>query len=60
MITGINESKTLTKHTSCQCKCKFENIIQIKSGVTIVKHNICEKDYIWNPAIRSCEYLANI
>ena len=24
MITGINESKTLTKHGSCKCKCKFE------------------------------------
>ena len=24
MITGINESKTLTKHTSCECKCKFD------------------------------------
>ena len=24
MITGINESKTLTKHISCECKCKFE------------------------------------
>ena len=24
MITGINESKTLTKHISCQCKCKFD------------------------------------
>ena len=23
MITGINESKTLTKHISCKCKCKF-------------------------------------
>ena len=23
MITGINESKTLTKHILCQCKCKF-------------------------------------
>ena len=23
MITGINESKTLTKHISCECKCKF-------------------------------------
>ena len=22
MITGINESKTLTKHISCKCKCK--------------------------------------
>ena len=23
MIKGINESKTLAKHTSCECKCKF-------------------------------------
>ena len=23
MITGINESKPLTKHISCECKCKF-------------------------------------
>ena len=23
MITGINESKTLTKHVSFECKCKF-------------------------------------
>ena len=22
MVTGINESKTLTKHTSCECKCE--------------------------------------
>ena len=24
MIKGINESKTLTKHISCECKCKFD------------------------------------
>ena len=24
MITGINESKILTKHIWCQCKCKFD------------------------------------
>ena len=24
MITGINESKILTKHISCKCKCKFD------------------------------------
>ena len=24
MITGINESKTLTKHISCKWKCKFD------------------------------------
>ena len=24
MITGINESKTLAKHISCECKCRFD------------------------------------
>ena len=24
MITGKNESKTLTKHISCECKCRFD------------------------------------
>ena len=24
IITGINESKTLTNRTSCECKCKFD------------------------------------
>ena len=24
MITGINGSKALTKHVSCECKCKFD------------------------------------
>ena len=24
MIRGINESKTLTKHKSCECKCRFD------------------------------------
>ena len=24
MITGINELKALTKHMSCECKCKFD------------------------------------
>ena len=46
-ITGINESKTLTKHISCKCKCKFDvkHVIQINGGITInvdvsVKNNI--------------------
>ena len=25
MITGISESKTLTKHISCKCQCKFDS-----------------------------------
>ena len=24
MITGINESNTLAKHNSCECKCKLD------------------------------------
>ena len=24
MITGINGSKALTKHVSCECNCKFD------------------------------------
>ena len=35
MITGINESKTLTKHISCECKCK----------VNVRK---CNPDQLWN------------
>ena len=42
-----------------------ENVIQIKSGCRCEckKHNICEKDYIWNPATCSSKndkYLGSI
>ena len=33
MITGINELKTLTKHISCECKCKFDEKKKFKSMV---------------------------
>ena len=45
----------------------LESVIQTKSGITInadasaKKHQICEKDYIWNRATFSCKndkYLA--
>ena len=37
MITGLNESKTLTKHVSCECKCKFygKKVIQMDGESTI-------------------------
>ena len=71
MITEINESKTLAKHISCECKYKFDGR---KSNSNVKwnydkrwcecrKHQICEKDYIWNPTTRSCKndkYLASI
>ena len=70
-ITEIKESKTLTKHISCKCKCKLDgrkcNSNQkwknVKCQCECKKHTICKKDYFWNIATCSCEiikYLANI
>ena len=71
MITVINESKTLAKHISCECKCKFDgrkcnsdqwwNNNKCRCGCK--KRHVCEKNYIWNPATSSCEngkYLGRI
>ena len=71
MIAGINKSKTLTKHISCECKCKFDgrncNSDQWwnndKCQCECKKRHVCEKDYVWNPATCNCEngkYLASI
>ena len=71
MIKGINESKTLPKHISCKCKCKFDgrkcNSDQWwnndKYQYEYKKRHVCEKDYIWNPSTCSSEngeYLASI
>ena len=37
MITGLNESKRLTKHKSCNCKCRFDGkkCKQINDGIMI-------------------------
>ena len=52
MITGINESKTLTKHISCKYNCKFDgrkwnsnggitiNVDVSVKNITYVKHII--------------------
>ena len=63
MITGINELKKLTKHISCECKCKFDggkcNSDQWwnndKCRCECKRRHVCEKDYIWNPSTISCE-----
>ena len=71
MITGINESKTLTKHISCECKCSFDrrkcNSDQWRNNDKCQCEckicHVCEKDYIWNPATCYCKngkYLASI
>ena len=70
MITWIDESRTLTKHKSYECRCRFDGkkLLQINVGIKInvdvsVKTSVCEKDYIWNLSTCSCEngkYLASI
>ena len=49
MITGENESKILTKHISCKCKCRFDRkkiIIKITGGITI-KSDVSVKNIIY-------------
>ena len=73
MITGINESKTLTKHISCECKYIFDgktcnlnqswNNDKCRCVYKNPKSHMCEKDYICNPATSSCQngkYLGGI
>ena len=54
---STRKSKILTKdiHANENVNLMKENVIQIKSGIMInvdvsEKNNICDKDYIWNPA----------
>ena len=71
MITEKNESKISTKDISCKWKCRFDgkrcNSDQWwnndKCLCECKKCYVCEKDYICNPAICSCEngkYLTSI
>ena len=68
MITVINESETLRKHISCECKCKFDgkkfNLNQWwnnnKYWCWCKKHQIREKYYVWNPVICNCENGKNL
>ena len=70
MITGINESKTLTKHISRECKCKFDKTKcnsnqwwnNYKCWCECKKKSVYEKDYVWNPAVciyENRKYLAS-
>ena len=71
MITGINESKALTKPISFECKCGFDgrncNSDQWwnndKCQCECKKRNVCEKDYVWDPGtciFENGKYLASI
>ena len=69
MITGTNESKTLTKQISCKCKCKVDgrkcNSDQWwnNNKCQCECKNVCEDDHILKPAKCSCingKYLATV
>ena len=73
IIKGINESKTLTKHASCKCECKFYsrkcnlnqrwNIDKCLCECKNPKKHVCKYGYIWNLDMCSCEngkYLESI
>ena len=65
MTTRINESKTLPKHISCKCQCKFHdrkcnlnqkwNKGKCRCEYKFPKEHQCEKGYFLNPAKCSCE-----
>ena len=63
MNTWINESKTLTKHISCECKCRFYGRKchseqwwnNNKYWCECEKMDAWGKGYVWNPATCNCE-----
>ena len=68
MITGINELKTLTKHISCECKCKFDgrkcNSDQWWNNEKCqCKKHVCEKimfGILLHAVLKNGKYLASI
>ena len=71
MITNKNEVKTMTKHISCECKCKFNSTVcnsnQKWNNKTCQceckNYHKCKKDYNWDPSTCICEnskYLKSI
>ena len=71
VITGINESKTLTMDISCEFKYKFDgtkyNLNQWwnsdKCRCECKKIHVCKKNYVWNPIKCICKngkYLASV
>ena len=58
MITKINEVKTLVKHISCDCKCKFNSATRNTNQkwnngtcqCSCKNYCMCKKDYSCNPS----------
>ena len=62
MATGINESKTLIKHISCNCRSKSNSKQKWNNGKCQCgykktrKHCVCEEVDACSPSIYACEY----
>ena len=66
IIKEINESRTLTKFISCECRCEFNgrkcNLRQKWNNNKCqchckkpIKHRACKEDYAWNFSTCACE-----
>ena len=65
ITTGMNESRTSTKHISCQCKCKLPcrrcnlnqkwNNNKCRFECENPKEHQCKKSSFWNSTTCSCE-----
>ena len=71
MITGTIDAKTLVKHVTYDCKCKFENTacnsnqngIMKSANVSAKSYGMHKNNFNWNPSICICEngrYLKHI
>ena len=63
MITGTIDAKTLAKHVTYDCKCKFENTacnsnqngIMKSANVSAKSYGMHKNNFNWNPSICICE-----
>ena len=71
MITTKFETKSMTKHISCDCKCKFNSTTCNSNQkwnnricqCECTNYRKCKKDYSWNPGRCICDnskYLKSI
>ena len=65
----MHEAKTLVKHISCDCKCKFNITTTCNSNqkwnndtcqYECKKYHACKKCYTWNPSTCFCENSKNL
>ena len=70
IITGINESKILTKHISCKCQYKFDGrkcksnqngiTVSVLVSLKILKNIICAKKIIFSILLHVVVKMVNI